>query len=157
MHPKYKIKVKNVDYKVKVLEPLVLLDLSRIREPLLWTKHQKLLDKIFSLVILQEFRELQFLLRDDILEYLKRVLGSMTERLSATEKLVETNAKRPVISGVIIACREKDLGSSISWGADQGISTILDLFAGAKVKDLDEAFIIYENVLWLKVSVDNVL
>jgi len=56
-----------------------------------------------------------------------------------------------------VAFVEEDFGGKVLWRAAEGIGACFAVLGEAEISKLEIAFLVNENVLWLQVSVDDLL
>ena len=75
------------------------------------------------------------------------------ERRISSKHLIDEDAKRPPVHGLVVALGLDDLRGQVLWCTAQGPGSVRDLLGKPKVSDDYMAFSVKENVFWFEVSV----
>ena len=78
------------------------------------------------------------------------------ERVDSSDHLVGEDSERPPVDGLTVAFVEKHLGRQVLGGPAQGIGARLAVLGEAEVCQFEVPLRVNQDVLWLKVTVDNV-
>lgn len=123
--------------------------------------YQQELYQLSCLFISHILRELQLWFFDESIKRIGITHYTLSERQPSTNKLIEQNSKRPIVRLKWVAFSLEDFGSHVMRSANDGEGfehvTGIKLFGSSKVDQIGLAVVVDHWVLWLDVSVDNVV
>jgi hypothetical protein len=102
--------------------------------------------------------EVDGLLPDELV-HLQVVIAASVEGREADDHFVGQDAESPPVDGEAVTLLIEDLGSQVLGSAAEGVGlgVVLEDLGEAEVSETDVAVFVHEDVLWLQVSVDDVL